>query len=736
MQFTWKVLWKSYQETTNQIHREEVQIFPNIYKMDTSNKCRDETREVTVPRVRNDEIRCASNAVATLSPELELITPAWFEKVCSQDDSCEEMSSDEDMEEFDPSTSDSEEEKDEVTADGIVELYMELMLETEGLLYIDRPRSFTDCLSFVGELSLNRQSTQYRWTSQILTLKYGEILPDTITNGLILELMSRVDTDITHTRFGPMPFFHFRSKALDKYFSELPVHARPGRTLELCAFIQKNIEKYYRTLECGNSMEKFDRIFNMVYARLMSLDSATRFLVLLFLYGSDFSKIISRTQPKRGVQGGVKKVVKEKKKPQQKKPAPKSRPCTRSGCVGMFDPVAKKCDLCPDKKPRAQTGKQPTKSSGKKNSLVQTAVAADLEKQAGIEDASKDAEKDELCDAENKAAGIQETISQEVHNALGKLKTEILSSLTPVPPPPSGGTPAPLPPTDFAEADPTKLGIAFRTGTSMYIEAERTLVGRSRLGKFFDTTKNYLRKNAPTLERLVNFSGYVAESVIDAVPTGIPRLVKDLALIYIDVKSNKYEEQKTLVRRGGVLHTISVASSVSETTDSRVDYLAIGDVKHSDPLYCRYSKVALDVKVPSWKQHLYFYMGRFASLGYDETERRFTMGDSQISKEVFYNNANYRIGPHVSDECARNAIDMSLAKCVTVNLSKRFIERSTSASECSDEAVSRTREALLNFRTHLKEEAVLRHYSQLIAEAGVNPGVGKFTPYPGTGPVN
>ena len=58
-----------------------------------------------------------------------------------------------------------------------------------------------------------------------------------------------------------------------------------------------------------------------------------------------------------------------------------------------------------------------------------------------------------------------------------------------------------------------------------------------------------------------------------------------------------------------------------------------------------------------------------------------------------------------------NSIKLSLLKTPLVNHSKNFIERSKSASQCSDEAMTRTYEALKYFHIHLKEEQLLRHYT-------------------------
>ena len=103
------------------------------------------------------------------------------------------------------------------------------------------------------------------------------------------------------------------------------------------------------------------------------------------------------------------------------------------------------------------------------------------------------------------------------------------------------------------------------------------------------------------------------------------------------------ECQNTFVRAGGKIHAISIETSVSESSDQRLDYVAIGDVKHSDPLYATYSISHVDVKVNCSLD--FIPMDNVV----EETINNTFIPDAQVSKEVFKNLASFRIGAQASN---------------------------------------------------------------------------------------
>ena len=80
---------------------------------------------------------------------------------------------------------------------------------------------------------------------------------------------------------------------------------------------------------------------------------------------------------------------------------------------------------------------------------------------------------------------------------------------------------------------------------------------------------------------------------------------------------------------------------------------------------------------------------------------------AKVSREVFQNLASFRISPFLSADSARNSLHMGLIKQTLTNHSKHFVRR-IGTDLLSDEALSRTYEALTDFRIHLCEQQVLR----------------------------
>jgi hypothetical protein len=176
-------------------------------------------------------------------------------------------------------------------------------------------------------------------------------------------------------------------------------------------------------------------------------------------------------------------------------------------------------------------------------------------------------------------------------------------------------------------------------------------------------------------------------------------------------------------RLGGLLHSISTEKRIADTSDVRLDYLAVGDLKHEDPEYCYY--VVTKTKVTStgfWS----FVLPMSFEFNEDLTEEKLT--DTIICKEAFKNAVSFRISPMTSDESARNSVKLGLTKLASINHSRHFIEQNSVLNGTSDEALTRTYEAIMAFREHLKEELVMREAHKEILFEGNYPACGVFTP--------
>lgn len=252
-----------------------------------------------------------------------------------------------------------------------------------------------------------------------------------------------------------------------------------------------------------------------------------------------------------------------------------------------------------------------------------------------------------------------------------------------------------------------KTGIVFFTNTKYFYSVERQWA-LTPMGKAFKLYSLTASANLTWYYSLDQFWG---------------SMWSKLACRMLNGWAVKSEELRTVHRVGGFRHEIDLDYEPYDHVDSRSDYLSIGDVKHTNPLYCQYSVTHQSISnlfmLTSVIRGTLYRCGLINSVVCPvrsglEDDLNDALPKSLVSKELFYNNANSRIGPHVSDASAMNTISMSLNKSPLINLSKRFIEENDCASGGSDEAVTRTREALLDFRAHLKEEQVNRHLNKVV----------------------
>lgn len=255
--------------------------------------------------------------------------------------------------------------------------------------------------------------------------------------------------------------------------------------------------------------------------------------------------------------------------------------------------------------------------------------------------------------------------------------------------------------------DPEDTGISFRTGTKFFMMRRRKFTPNALglwLAKYrIFNVRNWINRNAPCA-------------------VGPDTMTSRICYTYPLVKYllNSTEEC-SVVRVGGLVHVVDKKSMSYTSKDVRHDYVAVGDIKHKNPLYSRYlvrSAVitSFGLMLSKFKTALYTRHLTDIILPPEECiSESNAMPESALSKELFFNLANARIAPYISDESAKNSISISISKTPLINLSKRYIQENSYASGCSDEAIARTREALMDFRTHLKEEQVCRYLNRMVA---------------------
>lgn len=262
----------------------------------------------------------------------------------------------------------------------------------------------------------------------------------------------------------------------------------------------------------------------------------------------------------------------------------------------------------------------------------------------------------------------------------------------------------------FEVVKPTDLGITFRTGTHYYLQSKRSYTPND--------FANWLHSKGwfPSPMKIINdrANNFPGTDMFTSVCMKVAFVL--LRPLFFEVVKTQ-----TVHRVGGLTHEVGKICLPHESKDVRHDYVAIGDVKHSNPLYSPYGIAAFNVSVLqtaiSAVKSLAFNFEIIDEVGLPKVTRNEALAApmSVVSKELFYNLANSRIAPYLSDDSAKNSISISISKTPLINLSKEYIAQNRLASGCSDEAIARTREALMDYRTHLKEEQVLRHLQKMVS---------------------
>lgn len=386
--------------------------------------------------------------------------------------------------------------------------------------------------------------------------------------------------------------------------------------------------------------------------------------------------------------------------------------CGEDGHIKKFCPKAGRCHRCKQVghliKDCKKTKKNPPRTqntrNAKKANLVVSALTQNLQELQGTVDAVKEQAKEEREKVDDK---IAELVEATVKSALEK-PTEMIARVSEIASEPEPG--------------PKNFGISFRTGSHYYVNKNVhflmtavKILGFLKLAKYnVQKLFHYILSKLPFFKR---FSKPPERPLIQDAPYNVDHysIVKKFIGIKLGFVRPIYSN--TVTRMGGFVHSVSDTTKVADLTDVRLDYLAVGELKHKDPLYASYVVHGCEVikecsnigEKGLLKSALSFFVPEDEV--YVEKMTKTPIPVAFVSKEAFKNLASFRISPFNSDESAKNTIKIGLTKCATINHSKNFIEQNDVASGGSDEVLTRTYEALLAYREHLKEEQVLRHLS-------------------------
>lgn len=256
---------------------------------------------------------------------------------------------------------------------------------------------------------------------------------------------------------------------------------------------------------------------------------------------------------------------------------------------------------------------------------------------------------------------------------------------------------------------PEVKGLCFRTRTQYFMSCSRDV-------EISDTGTWIQQKTGFSVSGFINDykMGFPGMNIIDKC---FGFFLFSLAKPFIAIEN----EVRTVTRIGGLVHAVDKNFLPYRKEDVRHDYVAVGDIKHKNPLYCRYAVRAMNIaaidRIVSKVSSVLYRHELLDQVNIPKVQ--LMLGDaapeSAVSKELFFNLANSRIAPYLSDDSAKNSISISISKTPLINLSKKYVEENNLASGCSDEAICRTREALMDFRMHLKEEQVLRHLQKMVS---------------------
>lgn len=442
----------------------------------------------------------------------------------------------------------------------------------------------------------------------------------------------------------------------------------------------------------------------------------------LVFYGTEIIRYFesgSMKAPKPGLRGGA-KCHGCHKEGHIKRQCPEADKCSR---CGSKEHKVKDCKKPKPKKPVQKGPRQQNTRAGKKANLVASALTQSLQEAQGALDAVKEQADVDKTDINDK---IIEIVTESVEQALKveREKEKILPDkeleiVKPVDPPFEGAN----------------YGVSFRTGTKVYINkqvkffftqtANPILKAYNFVGKLLMTrvlgipARLIPKQTYPVCSDLKGVSGhtdnkgnFIRHSTVNA--SQYPAIFRIL-MLRAGLMVPIYEKQP--LRLGGLVHSIAASSSLAEKRDVRLDYLAVGDLKHEDPLYAFYEVQGVTVtKVVNNNCPVGFFEKFLPQTEtFVESLTQVSLPETKVSKEIFKNLTSFRISPSNTDESAKNAIKIGLTKCAAVNHSKNYIEQNLFASDGSDESLTRTYEALVAFREHLKEEQILRVVASTVA---------------------
>lgn len=408
------------------------------------------------------------------------------------------------------------------------------------------------------------------------------------------------------------------------------------------------------------------------------------------------------------------------KNPVSKKPLT-CRSCGKPGHMAK-DCVDKKCYIC--KKAGHMSNSCPNKGTqkttrndrgsqrrgAKKANLIQNNLVQSLQQSQGEADALREQAnylKEQVAVAENNLSGVLNAMHETAfeRKPVGiKYRTDsaIVIEVTKV------------------EFQMTALGNCVSKAFSLLNSCGKFItncVGKTTVGK-------RIAREYETLFTILRYMNVMKEKQAEKIRKE-RNLLNILGWLFFLVKAKR----KFATRRiGGLIHTVDLESLPSPENDVRLDYLAVGDLKHTDPEYCKYTVTAEIAQRPS----ILTMLGGVFELPMEykfKTKPGPAIQESLVSKVAFKNLASFRLSPFTSDESARNSVLMSLTKMPSVNLSRHFIEDVNNDAGLSDEASTRTFEAIMAFRRHMCEQQVFRCFSkQFVLDKRLRRRPGLFIP--------
>lgn len=389
-----------------------------------------------------------------------------------------------------------------------------------------------------------------------------------------------------------------------------------------------------------------------------------------------------------------------------------TKECTKPIICRVCGRPGHKAAACKEPK----TGKGGSSRGKKKSNLVASALVSSLQEEQGKSDALKEILRDAI---EQKRSALEkdekkEEKTEEIHRVTELVKSKDAVDLT---------------------VKPDRTGITFRTGTKIYFDREVKYENSMAVNGIIWLKNLSIRASAHVTNKLPRFLSspinYLGRSLCSMLtPNDFTKSCLSLFGLY---KTKVYNPPPR--RLGGLIHSISLQSKVADEEDCRLDYLAVGDLKHNNPEYCTYTVQRCEVVTPSILSLLFFSIPKFfVSLfvplpsRYEEVTTEEKMCDTYVSKEAFKNMVSFRISPFNSEESAKNSVKLGLTKLAAINHSRHFVEENTVLDGTSDEVLTRTYESIVAFREHLVEEQVAREAHKMIMKAGSRLPCGVFTP--------